>query len=110
MTFDFDLRMSFHCDFVTDIKIQSSPSPEVNIVARGGRMNSSMIGDKLGNFSDLEKVPAPQFPCTENEWVGQAGSSSSLFQFDDDATQIKLKRQGWKIILGRVLISCSLIS
>lgn len=59
MTSDFDLRMSFHCDFVTDIKIQRSPSPEVNIVARGCRMNSYMIGDKLGNFSDLEKVPAP---------------------------------------------------
>lgn len=59
MTFDFDLRMSFHCDFVTDIKIQSSPSPEVNIVARGGRMNSSMIGRQARELSDLEKVPAP---------------------------------------------------
>lgn len=55
---------------------------------------AGMIWDKLENFPDLEKVPAPYSPCVENERVGQADSSYSLFQFDDDAIQIKLKSQG----------------
>lgn len=70
--------MSFHCDFVTGVKLQRCPSPEINL-ARGGQMNSCLIGDTLENIPDLEDVPYLSSLVWKMSGLGKLHKVSSSF-------------------------------